>query len=365
MTIKDECEFFPVSRAQVQAVRRRNRRDPAAKTGGYRTLNPVPPNFISSWAPGPLNNVPVPRGSKNPLPPLQLAINDDELDDLDDFVEAMDADDVVQNARDFARARQRRRERAAAEAYRAGGVEGLFDEENEQFDPDVPSEPIDRVQNAREFARARQRVREMAAARNYREARQRPEGGGGGGDEVVQNARDVARARQRNRERTAAQNYRAARQRPRQMGDEVVQNARDVARARQRNRERAAARNYREARQRPEGGGQGMDGLQAAGYALEGAFNAANYALQGIAFVMRGGAQLFADHHGGFDPGGEVVHDPPDFAANNVAGIHFIPPPQDEPRQNESQEVNQPPPQDDGFRNPAAINELFGEQVLY
>ncbi len=99
MTIRDECEFFPVSRAQRKRLRAGLRRGDQSTTQ-YRRVNPVPANFISNWAPGPLNNVPVPRGSKNPLPPLQSAINEDELSDLDEYldecVDAIEEEDEVE-----------------------------------------------------------------------------------------------------------------------------------------------------------------------------------------------------------------------------------------------------------------------------
>lgn len=81
MLMRDECHFFPITRAQRKRVRAGLRR--GDQVTEYRRINPVPANFISSWAPGPLNNVPVPRGSKEPLPPLQLAINEDELSEID------------------------------------------------------------------------------------------------------------------------------------------------------------------------------------------------------------------------------------------------------------------------------------------
>ncbi len=94
MTIREECEFFPVSRAQRKRLRALRRRGKQSTTQ-YRRINPVPANFISNWAPAPLNNVPVPRGSKNPLPPLQLAINEDELSDLDEYVDAEEEEEEV------------------------------------------------------------------------------------------------------------------------------------------------------------------------------------------------------------------------------------------------------------------------------
>ena len=53
--------------------------------GAYRTINPVPANFIAGYSPGTLSNVPVPSGSAEFFPPLQLATNKDALSNLEKF----------------------------------------------------------------------------------------------------------------------------------------------------------------------------------------------------------------------------------------------------------------------------------------